>query len=69
MFIDRTGEISRKHGNTLVRTLRKAYGSDFAPGCADNATLGDVLDKMDEPSLSRLIHDQEFAKLEEVCRG
>ena len=33
---------------------------------ADNATLGDVLDKMDEPSLSRLIHDQEFAKLEEA---
>ena len=30
MFIDRTGEISRKHGNTLVRTPRKAYGNDFA---------------------------------------
>jgi hypothetical protein len=66
MFIDRTDEISRKHGNTLSVP---AYGNDFAPGCADNATLGDVLDKMDEPSLSRLIHDQEFAKLEEVCRG
>jgi hypothetical protein len=24
------GEISRKHGSTLVRTLRKIYGSGFA---------------------------------------
>jgi len=23
---DKNGEISRKHGNTLVRTLRKIYG-------------------------------------------
>jgi hypothetical protein len=23
----KTGEISRKHGNTLIRTLRKTYGS------------------------------------------
>jgi hypothetical protein len=24
---DKNGEISRKHGNTLIRTLRKTYGS------------------------------------------
>ncbi len=69
MFIDRTGEITRKYGNTLIATLRKTYGNDFAPGCAGDAKLKDVLDRMDEPSLSRLRHDQEFAILDEVCRG
>jgi hypothetical protein len=29
---DRNGEISRKHGNTLVRTLRRIYGTQFAAG-------------------------------------
>jgi len=26
---DKNGEISRKHGNTLIRTLRNTYGPDF----------------------------------------
>ncbi len=68
-YSDKTGEINRKHGNTLVGTLRKTYGNSFAPGCDDDAKLSDVLNKMDEPSLSRLRHDQEFAILDEVCRG
>jgi len=29
---DKNGEISRKHGNTLIRTLRKTYGPGFASG-------------------------------------
>lgn len=29
---DKDGEISRKHGNTLVKTLRKIYGHGFAIG-------------------------------------
>jgi hypothetical protein len=35
---DKNGEISRKHGNTLVRTLRKLYGAGFAPGCSDKTS-------------------------------
>jgi len=66
---NKTGEISRKHGNTLVRTLRKTYGPGFASGCADDAKLSDVLHKMDETSLSHLIRDHEAGKLEQVCRG
>ena len=31
---DRNGELSKKHGNTLVRTLRKVYGEHFAEGCS-----------------------------------
>jgi len=32
---DKDGEISRKHGNTLVRTLRQIYGQSFASGFAE----------------------------------
>ncbi len=29
---NKDGEISGKHGNTLIRTLRKVYGQSFAAG-------------------------------------
>jgi len=29
---NKNGEISGKHGNTLIRTLRKVYGQSFAAG-------------------------------------
>jgi hypothetical protein len=64
---DKNGEISRKHGNTLVGTLRKTYGVDFAKGCAESDRLSDVLHKMDEPSLSKLVLDHEAGKLERIC--
>jgi hypothetical protein len=66
---DKNGEISRKHGNTLIRTLRKTYGQSFAPGCADHAKLSDVLGKLDDPSLSHLIRDHEAGKLEQICHS
>jgi hypothetical protein len=57
---DKDGEISRKHGNTLVRTLRKAYGANFAKGFADSDTLADVLmTEPDHPSLSQFRKDYE----------
>jgi hypothetical protein len=54
---DKTGEIRRKHGNTLVRTLRRHYGAGFAKGCAHKEKLSDVLHKLDEPSLTHLLRD------------
>jgi hypothetical protein len=54
---DKNGEISRKHGNTLVGTLRKQYGAAFAPGFKDTDKLSDVLAKLDEASLTKLIKD------------
>jgi hypothetical protein len=66
---DKNGELSRKHGNALMGTLRQTYGYGFAPGCADHAKLRDVLEKMDEPSLSQLIRDHEAGKLEQICRA
>jgi len=65
---DKNGEMSRKHGNTLIRTLRKSYGVDFAQGCADSDKLSDVLRKIDEPSLSKLVRDHE-AGLEQICKA
>jgi hypothetical protein len=67
-YRDKNGEMSRKHGNTLIRTLRKHYGDDFAAGCANNEKLCDVLHKLDELSLSRLVRDLESGTLEKVCR-
>jgi hypothetical protein len=65
---DKDGQLSRKHGSTLISTLRKHYGPDFAYGCADAATLGDGLQELDEPSLSKLVRDEESGKLERICR-
>jgi hypothetical protein len=52
---DKDGAISRKHGNTLISTLRQTYGANFANGEPDNAKLSDVLHRLDEPSLRHLI--------------
>jgi hypothetical protein len=50
---DKNGEISRKHGNTLVGTLRKIYGSTFAAGEPEWAKLETVLAKLHETSLTQ----------------
>jgi hypothetical protein len=60
---DKNGEISRKHGNTLVGTLRKIYGASFAKGFADHEKLSDVLAKVDEHSLSQLVKHHEAGTL------
>ena len=62
---DKNGEIA---GNTLIRTLRKSYGADFAKGCDDNEKLSDVLDGLDERSLSSLIRDYGTGRIAQVCR-
>ena len=56
---DKNGQIARKHGNTLISTLRQTYGPHFAPQCPPGALLIDVLHRLDEPSLTHLIHDME----------
>ncbi len=56
---DKNGEISKKHGNTLVSTLRKIYGNSFATGFQPHQKLSDILATLDEPSLSKLIKDHE----------
>jgi hypothetical protein len=65
---DKNGEMSKKHGNTTIRTLRKSYGADFARGCRDDETLSEVLHRLDEPSLSKLIEDHGRGRLAQICQ-
>jgi hypothetical protein len=48
------GRISRKHGNTVVRTMRAYHGSHFLRQFRESDDLKDVLHTLDEPSLSQL---------------
>jgi hypothetical protein len=49
---DADGEIRRKRNDTLVRTLRKEYGDDFADDFRSDAKLGTVLRETGSDSLS-----------------
>ena len=49
---DDNGEIRRKRSDTLVGTLRREYGDDFAESFRSDAQLGTVLRETDSTSLS-----------------
>jgi hypothetical protein len=49
---DESGEIRRKRGDTLVGTLRREYGHDFASDFRSDAKLDTVLKETDSASLS-----------------
>jgi hypothetical protein len=51
---DQDGEIRHKNSNTLVKTLRKQYGPEFAKGYRSDAQLGTVLKNEGADSLSEL---------------
>ena len=61
---NKDGEISGKHGNTLIRTLRKVYGQSFAAGYPETEKVSEVLLKLNETSLSQLRRDHETGHLE-----
>jgi hypothetical protein len=61
---NKDGEISHKHGNTLVGTLRKIYGPGFAAGYPPTEKLSDVLANLNETSLSQLRRDHQTGHLE-----
>jgi hypothetical protein len=61
---DQNGEISRKHGTTLIRTLRKIYGQSFAAGYPETAKLSEVLHQLNETSLSQLQRDHKTGHLD-----
>jgi len=52
---DQNGEIRHKRSDTLVGTLRKEYGEDFAKGTRSDATLGTVLERSGAQSLSEYL--------------
>jgi hypothetical protein len=55
---------SKKYCQTTIGELRRAYGADFAKGCADNEKMADVLHKL--PSLRRVIRDREARRFEQI---
>jgi hypothetical protein len=61
---NKDGEISGKHGNALIRTLRKAYEQSFAAGYPETEKLSEVLLKLDETSLSQIRRDHETGHVE-----
>jgi hypothetical protein len=61
---DKNGQISRKHGNTLISTLRKIYGKSFAAGFPDSEKLSNTLHVLNETSLSQLHRDHDTGHLE-----
>ena len=52
---DLDGEIRRKRGDTLVGTLRKTYGPDFAPGVRSDMRLDTLRKKAGTQSLLELL--------------
>jgi len=58
------GEISHKHGNTLIGTLRKVYGRGFAAGYPDTEKLSEILLQLNETSLSQLRRDYKTGHLD-----
>src|SRR5258706_11685333 len=61
---NKDGEISHKHGNTLIGTLRKVYGQGFAAGYPEAEKLSEVLLQLNQTSLSQLRRDHETGHLE-----
>lgn len=49
---EENGEIRRKRSDTLVGTLRREYGEDFARGFRGDARLATVLEETNSESLS-----------------
>ncbi len=61
---NKDGELSHKHGDTVIRTLRKIYGQSFAAGYPETEKLSEVLAQLNETSLSQLRRDHETGHLE-----
>jgi hypothetical protein len=52
---DGDGSIRRKRGDTLVGTLRREYGADFADGMRSDMRLDTLLEQVDASSLSEYL--------------
>jgi hypothetical protein len=52
---DRDGEIRKKRSDTLVGTLRREYGENFAEGYRSDAKLGTVLKREGVETLDQLL--------------
>jgi hypothetical protein len=58
---DANGQISEKHGNTKVGTLRQIYGEEFLPGWRSDAQLETVRQETGK-SLTQMVQNPEDRK-------
>ena len=56
-------EITNKHGEVVLGTLRKIYGKTFAAGLSDDAKLAEVILKLNTTSLAQLQRDHDTGHL------
>jgi hypothetical protein len=52
---DLTGQIEKKHGNTLLKALRQQYGQHLAPGRRSDLMLRTMREEAGGKSLSRIL--------------
>lgn len=52
---DLDGEIRQKRGDTLVGTLRKTYGPEFAPGVRSDTRLDTLRERANGESLTKIL--------------
>ena len=57
---DNDGEIRQKRGDTLVRTLRKTYGEDFAQGVRGDTRLDTLGKRTGGESLSKIVREERW---------
>lgn len=55
---DNDGEIRQKRGDTLVGTLRKTYGPDFAVGVRSDTRLDTLRKRAGGESLTKIVHEE-----------
>jgi hypothetical protein len=58
---DANGQISEKHGNTLVGTIRSIYGEEALPGWRSDAKLETVREETGK-TLTQLVSDPQTRK-------
>ena len=63
------GPLVKKFGSTTIWTLRKTLGDNFAPGEDENANLCDILTRLDESSLKKLIEELTPSEMSEFGRS
>ena len=62
----RIGALKARYGTTPIGKLRTLYGPQFARGCTDGVTLSEVLHKLDETTLTKLVTAQEDGELAKI---
>lgn len=63
---DCDGEIRQKRGDTLVKTLRKIYGPDFASGVRSDTRLDTLRERAGDESLSKLVKEHRRGQSKEL---